>query len=434
MDPNDPVGVELAALAAHLHSRRDEILTRWRHAVERDPDLRTSATMSRVQFYDHIPHLLDALEDKLRALRLDDAIEAKKDEIDSAEGHGVQRWRQGYDDWQVLREWIRLSACIADEMCAYAEARPTLAPDIVSEAWRRIADFEVSGISESVAQYARLQRIDAASRVHALEDALAQFQKLERQRAEAWREAAHDLRGNLSVVENVTSVLQARGPSAKWLQMLDRGIASLSALLNDLTTQARLDAGQEHRDIRRFDVADALGHLCANAEPAAAKRGLRLRADGPPTLVADGDEVKVLRIAQNLISNALKYTAHGGVVVTWGEAGNDSARWFMCIADTGPGLPGDGSTPLAAALDAATHEGQKIERAAARAGDPSADPAGAPTLRSRSDAAVNGDGEGIGLSIVKRLCDLLEGTLELQTETGKGTTFRLTFPRQYPST
>jgi len=41
-------------------------------------------------------------------------------------------------------------------------------------------------------------------------------------------------------------------------------------------------------------------------------------------------------------------------------------------------------------------------------------------------------GEGIGLSIVKRLCELLDAGLELVTEPGKGTTFRVTFPRRYP--
>ena len=422
--------VELDALATHLHERRDAILTAWRHAVERDPDLRTSASMSRVQFYDHIPHLLDALEDTLRAARFDDALEARKDEADSAEGHGVQRWRQGYDDRQVMQEWITLSDAIAEEVHAYTHARLHLPPPIVSEAWRRICRFAVCGISESVAQYERVQRIEAASRVHALEEGLEQFRQLERQRAEAWREAAHDLRGNLSVVANVTSMLQAQGPSDKWLSVLDRGVASLSALLNDLTTQARLDAGQELREIRPFDAAVSLRQLCANMEPAAAGRGLFVKAEGPPTLMVNGDEVKICRIAQNLVLNAVKYTERGGVMVTWDEA-DDAQRWFLCIADTGPGLSTNGSAPLATALDAATVESQAIERAAAAAGDSSADPEGPPTLHSRSDARTQSAGEGIGLSIVKRLCDLLDATLELQSRQGEGTTFRVTFPVRY---
>ena len=421
---------ELAALAAHLHDRRQAILAAWQRAVERSPGLGTVATMSRVQFYDHIPNLLDALEDKLRAVSFDDALEARKDEAENAEGHGVQRWRQGYDDRQVMQEWITLSDGIADEVHAYAHARPGLAPPIISEAWRRICRFAVSGISDSVAQYERVQRMGAASRMRALEEGLEQFRQLERQRADAWREAAHDLRGNLSVVANVSNVLQAQGPSEKWLRVLDRGVAALSALLNDLTTQARLDAGQEQREIRPFDAALALRQLCANAEPAAAHRGLFLKSEGPSTLLVNGDEVKTCRVAQNLVWNALKYTQRGGVIVTWGETDN-ARRWFLCIADTGPGLPANGNAPLATALDAATVEGRAIERAGAHAGDPSADPEGAPTLHSRSEVPTQSAGEGIGLSIVKRLCDLLDATIELQTRPGEGTTFRVTFPVRY---
>ena len=66
--------------------------------------------------------------------------------------------------------------------------------------------------------------------------------------------AQNDLRGNLAIVQNVTNVLQIKSPSVpaveKSLHMLERSVASLHALLNDLTTQARLDAGHERRDIR----------------------------------------------------------------------------------------------------------------------------------------------------------------------------------------
>jgi signal transduction histidine kinase len=57
----------------------------------------------------------------------------------------------------------------------------------------------------------------------------------------------------------------------------------------------------------------------------------------------------------------------------------------------------------------------------------------ASTLKSQSDAgpARSPSGEGVGLAIVKRLCELLEATMELQTEPGKGTTFRVKFPLHY---
>ncbi len=58
----------------------------------------------------------------------------------------------------------------------------------------------------------------------------------------------------------------------------------------------------------------------------------------------------------------------------------------------------------------------------------------APTLTSQTDPEAPRDagGEGIGLSIVKRLCELLDASLEMETSPGEGTTFRVVFPRQYP--
>jgi hypothetical protein len=62
---------------------------------------------------------------------------------------------------------------------------------------------------------------------------------------------------------------------------------------------------------------------------------------------------------------------------------------------------------------------------------PNAPPA--PTMRSQSEnrARTTATGEGVGLSIVKRLCELLDASLELQTKPGKGTTFRVMFPLRY---
>lgn len=427
---------ELAALAAHLLARRSAILAAWRRAAQGDPKLTTSVALSRTQFYDHIPHMLDALEQRLRSSGLRDQLDATKEEAANAQGHGLLRWQQGYDEQEVMREWVWINACLADELEAYALARPTLAPEVMSAAWRLTADFLVRGMSESVAQYARLQRAEASARLRALEDAHEQLAALERQRAEAWREATHDLRGNLAIVQNVASLLQFQGsgapPQQSWLRMLDRGVASLNALMNDLTTQARLDAGKEHREVQPFDVAQALGELCAIAQPIAAERSLYLKCDGPATLTVEGDRVKVCRIAQNLLLNALQNTERGGVRITWEEAEASPERWLLCVQDTGPGLGTQGSAPLSVALDAATRDKQKVEKRATTAGAGGDDPAEAATLASRSPPRVDPPGEGIGLAIVKRLCELLDASLELQTEPGKGSTFRVTFPTAYP--
>jgi light-regulated signal transduction histidine kinase (bacteriophytochrome) len=153
--------------------------------------------------------------------------------------------------------------------------------------------------------------------------------------------------------------------------------------------------------------------------------------------------VKVLRIAQNLVLNALKVTERGGIRVIWEERADSAGRqWVLCVQDTGPGFqPQSPSAPLERALRHATAEAHEVDAragshnkaSAAAGGGACASTEPAATLKSQSDpnASTLPAGEGIGLSIVKRLCELLDASLELETAPGKGTTFRVLLPRVY---
>jgi signal transduction histidine kinase len=258
-------------------------------------------------------------------------------------------------------------------------------------------------------------------------------------RAEAWREAAHDLRGTLGVVKNATAVLNHAAATdatrAQSVTMLSRAVASMHVLLNDLIGLARLEAGHERRVVEPFDAAQVLAELCDATRAAAAERGLALVATGPDELAVEGDSVKTYRIAQNLITNAVKYTERGGIAVSWAtDPDEPAARWVLVVQDTGPGMERVAAAPLERALKRVTEDAKAAGAQAAAAGEPSLEAAPPPLLPSRSPAgpAAEPSGEGIGLAIVKRLCELLDAAIELHTEPGKGTTFRVVFPRRYP--
>jgi len=209
--------------------------------------------------------------------------------------------------------------------------------------------------------------------------------------------------------------------------MLQRSVESLRALLTDMMDLARLEAGQEQLRIARFDAAALLRAYCDTVRPLAQERELCLSAEGPSRLWVEGDAAKVQRIAQNLLLNALHATQRGGVRLSWDErstAGVD--QWLLCVQDTGPGFRAESpAAPLEDAVLAATAEAQQVV--------PGADSVPAPTLRSQSDADSprESGGEGIGLAIVKRLCELLDASLEMETAPGEGTTFRVIFPQRY---
>jgi signal transduction histidine kinase len=421
----------LAALADHLAQHRERLLGAWAAAHDADPKLRSFSTLTRAQFNDHMPGVLDAFEARLRAGAATERAEAHADAAASAAEHGLHRWQQGYDQRQTMREWTHLQQCVLAEFDAF-ESAGAADREAMALARQTLAWLCGEGAIESMARYLRLQQAEAAARLRDLEQAGAQLQQMERARAEGWRQAAHDLRGSVGIISNATALLNRNLSDemrARFAEVLHRGVASLSTLLNDLIDVARLEAGHEQRSITAFDAAQVLRGLCDTMRNAAAEANLFLLTQGPDSLAVAGDQAKVLRIAQNLLLNAFKATTQGGVRVLW-EARN--GHWMLSVQDTGPGFTRGPAAPLERALKAATQESHAVDnRAAAATESTPAEPA--PTLPSQSahPAPQALSGEGIGLSIVKRLCELLDASLELETAPGEGTTFRVIFPRSY---
>ncbi len=438
MDDEPKVTDQLAAIADHFFARRAAILENWHHAVDQDPALATASTLARREFFDHIPAALDAFERILRARRLAQKSEAAKEQKAHAAEHGLHRWHHGYNQQDVMREWGHLHLCLVNELENYAALNRDLEDDVMPTARRALAWLCSDGVTESAARYAELQQIEATGRIRDLEQALEEITALEQSRGETWRRAVHDVRGNFGVIKNISDQLQDgqtdESLKAEFLSLLQKSVGSLHTLLNNLLVLSRLDAGQERRDVQLIDAASVLKSLCDSFQSLALARGLFLHTAGPPSLLVQGDTINIQRIAQNLILNALKYTGRGGVTVAWEALETEGVRrWAFSITDTGPGFQSSSDAPLAHAIEESTLEAAAIEH-------PTVEPAQAsaatetPAKISRSvlrRGAAQPGGEGVGLAIVKRLCELLDATLELKTELGQGSMFRVVLPRSY---
>jgi len=424
---NDATAAGRKALGTHFRAAAPGLVAAWRAAIAADPQLTASNALPRVQLEDHLPQWLESFAGVLAAVPgepVADAAEARE-----AEAHGLQRWQQGYDLHEVTREWGALHRCLVAELERFAAAHPEIAAEVFSEARMKLAEQISEAMRTSAQRYFQLERVEAAGAVHDLERALAEVRELEKKRADLWQQAAHDLRGNLGVVSNVAHGLAFRDLPAdrrdEFVALLSNNVTALRHLLDDVTVLARLQAGQEERRVAPFDAADLLRRLCDDVRPLADAKKLSLGVDGPATLPVEGDAVKVRRIAQNLLLNALKYTRAGRVVVGWGEAApGDARRWRLSVEDSGPGFHAGPGAPIVNSLNPSV------------ANEPVAE---AP----QSEVAAPGDtderpinqsqGEGLGLAIVKRLCDLLDAMVEIDTVVEKGTTVRVLLPRRYPA-
>ncbi len=423
------------ALGALIRARIPALLSAWHAALAADPKLTTGDALPHSQLDDHLPRWLEAFADLLAVPPGAQAAAAIAEDTHDAEAHGLQRWQQGYDLHEVTREWGCLHRCLVAELESLAASEPAIAAELFVEARLKLAEQISDATTASAEKYFRLERVEAAGNVRDLELALGNVRELERKHAELWQQAAHDLRGNLGVVSNVAQGLTFADLPAErrqdFLGLLRNNVSALHHLLDDVTELARLQAGQEQRRVAAFDAADLLRRLCDDVRPLADAKGLYLKVTGPQALGVEGDAVKVRRVAQNLLLNALKYTRDGGVLVSWGDTlARDDGRWFFAVEDTGPGFHAGPGAPLVDALSAATADSRRLDEAARQgSGAPAAS---APELPEGDVRRVNqAQGEGLGLAIVRRLCELLDATVEVETVAERGTTIRVLVPLRY---
>jgi signal transduction histidine kinase len=209
--------------------------------------------------------------------------------------------------------------------------------------------------------------------------------------------ASHDLRQPLHALGLLIGQLDLGTNRADRRQIIARvgtAVSNLNELVNALLDISKLDTGAVNPDIRSFPIEPMLRNIETLSLATAREKSLRLRVPISDVWVRS-DCVLLERILLNLVSNAIRYTERGGIIVGCRRRG-DSVR--IEVRDTGIGIPAD--------------QQEKIFGEFYRVGG----------------IEAGGAGLGLGLAIVDRLCRLLKHPLELASICGKGSRFSLTVP------
>lgn len=416
---------EMSALAYRLLREQAAILAQWRSRVNAREHASVLAKLSLAEFADHIPHFLDRLSSVFRG---DDtaALEAL------AARHGAHRWQHGVNLGVVTQEWHLLHQVLMDRLAAAAESEPDIAPETLRAAYRLLTDEIHQAIAASLVEFDSRRRTEAEARMRDLEAVLERREEHARLLGRDLHGVSHDLRGSFQLLKTACQLLKTRWLDSETRQIvagIDIAADNLNQLLRDLLDLARLEAGHDERHLGNFDAAALLKDLSAALQPAAAAEGLSLLTDGPDSLPVCGDAVKVKRIAQNLILNALKYTPAGSVHIGWQS--ESETRWLFCIRDSGPGLDSSTAEGLAHELEDAGQDENLADHELPR--DPPNQAAYRRAGVAAGSAAVERHGEGIGLAVVHQLCELLDAVVEVESEPGRGTLFRVLMPKDYPA-
>jgi signal transduction histidine kinase len=247
----------LATLADYFFNRREGILTNWRLRCEADPNLPGLHSLSREEFNDRIPVLLDVLEARLQ--RRPEPTDARL----RATEHGLHRWHKGYTLRATLAEITHLQPVLDAEISGYLTLNPATPATVIQQAHIAIASLFTDLVRGSIEQYDELERAAAVERVAGLERALAELNDLVRERGEYLRSAAHDLRSNLGIISGAASLLELTDADPdpereQMVQMVQRNAAIARDMLTDLIDIARLEAGQQTKTLALMDAADLL--------------------------------------------------------------------------------------------------------------------------------------------------------------------------------
>ena len=211
--------------------------------------------------------------------------------------------------------------------------------------------------------------------------------------------ASHDLRQPIHVLGLLLATLSDRvrdERTAPLLEQMHDAVEAVDSMLGSLLDISKLDAGVVQPNIGVLDVGALLQRLSSEQQPIAELTGNRLRVRATRAF-ARSDASMLHRILVNLVSNALRYT-NGGRVLVGARRRGESIR--IDVVDTGPGIP-------AGSLEEIFVEFHQL-------GNPERD-------RRR--------GLGLGLAIVKRLAGLLGSPIEVRSEVGRGSRFSITVPR-----
>jgi len=213
--------------------------------------------------------------------------------------------------------------------------------------------------------------------------------------------ASHDLRQPVHALSLFVSALQQQPPvdeAQRLLGHVRNTVDGMGAMFNALLDISRLDAEMVQPAFATVPLAPLLARIAADVGAIAGAKGLTLRCvvHGPADLAVHTDAPMLERVLRNLVGNAVRYTATGGVLL---QADQRGGGLRLRVADSGIGIP-------------RARQAEVFQE----------------FVQLHNPERDRDQGLGLGLAIVQRLCVLLAVPLQLRSKPGRGTVFTLRLP------
>lgn len=229
--------------------------------------------------------------------------------------------------------------------------------------------------------------------------AKAETERIMQQRERLLLTITHDIKAPAASIAGFISLLSDyvdRPKAVDYLHNIEHSAQHLLQLVTSLLDYHQLENGKAEAHLSSFEPASLVGGCVAELQPLAMAKHLELNGDIriSPKTMCRSDVSRLKQVVNNLVSNAIKYTDQGSITVTSVLNGN---RLIISVADTGCGMTDD--------------EQQRIFNAF-----------------TRLPGAQGKEGVGLGLSITREIVQLLDGSIRVNSQKGRGTKFIVTIP------
>ncbi|WP_010139219.1 sensor histidine kinase [Oceanicola sp. S124] len=327
----------------------------------------------------------------IHAEKLVDWMEGSFDFADGIEAETIRAWTRRHDgrpplSFEILREGDFTLGVFAQEMPDRGFVFSFT--DLTNE---REAVRALSHLNEAL-------EARVSERTEELEAALEEAALANETKSRFVAAASHDLLQPLSAAKLFLASAEADATTgaAPILGKARRALENVEHLMDALVDISRLDSGRSEVHVGNVPLSRLMQQLADELGPEARAKGLRLRVV-PSSAVVASDPTYLRRILQNLLTNAVRYTRDGTVLMGARRRGDTVS---VEVIDTGPGIPEERQREIFL-------EFKRLDSAASAA-----------------------EGMGLGLAIVERACALLDHELLLTSTVGKGTRFAVSLPVQ----